>query len=725
MLTPLYAIAVLLLILALPYGIAIWSIRHTTMRCMTITPAETKAIPEHLKAMFKGAIAELKPYGFKVAGCYRIALGPEKDGMQWGILLQHTSGHSSGHSSGHTCAGLMTRSITSSATPLTLTFITFFQDNCQLVTLNSPKFAIYSANPQEIAQHVGNTDVGPEAIASQWQTHQHKLTELLQTKSLLAVSTKALAKKLEASENAGIQHLIARREVSWVEPEKSYHMSWKTAIWAVFQVARKSQSIPVKQTASDAIASPSTTSITPLVELEIEEFHRLQQKQKTGTSQRNKSWLLLGTLALFIASYSSIFEPQKLFIFVAVLLLHEAGHVLAMKFFGYRNTMMLFIPFLGALATARKEDASLTEKVWISLAGPLPGLILGIGLAIAFGMPDVTDPTLATWFSETNWVREISWTLIILNLFNLLPIYPLDGGQVADLLLFSRNPYLGVAFKGMGVLLLALLGLTQPLMLAFALVIAITIPTSFRMAKLNAKFRQELRQMAPGDRDGTLRFLFTQLQNPPYRALTFPQKYGLVTGLLDTRQEDAARWRVRVGLASLYIVSLLGGLMGGLYALLPNWSLLSATLGTVVNLQGAYHHRTGTISFLQQRLTTLNQALDQNPKDKEAYLGRAGVYYALKRYPDAIADSNQALLIDAQSVAAVLMRGEAYLALKKYPEALGNANHALRLDAHSSEAYDLRSRVRHRLGDQPGAIADQQKADYLFQAEEDGPINEE
>jgi Zn-dependent protease len=121
---------------------------------------------------------------------------------------------------------------------------------------------------------------------------------------------------------------------------------------------------------------------------------------------------------------------------VGVLLFHEGGHVLAMKIFGYRDVTMLFIPFLGALATAKKEDASLTEKVLISLAGPVPGLVIGIGLAIAFS----NENPLSIVSDNPSWIMPLSWTLIGLNLFNLLPVYPLDGGQIADLLLFSSNP---------------------------------------------------------------------------------------------------------------------------------------------------------------------------------------------------------------------------------------------------------------------------------------------
>ena len=486
---------------------------------------------------------------------------------------------------------------------------------------------------------------------------------------------------------------------------------------------------------------------------------------------------------------------------MAVLLLHEGGHVLAMKIFGYRNTVMLFIPFLGALATARKDNASLTEKVWISLAGPLPGLVLGIGVAIAFGTHNLAAPGTAAWFDKTDWIRETSWMLIILNLFNLLPIYPLDGGQVADLLLFSRNPYLGVVFKGIGVLLLGLLGLGQPLMLIFAVLIALTIPTSFRLARLNAGFRKDLRNLPHDDRDGLLRFLFTQLQEPLYRSLPFVQKYGLVVGLLDTRQEDTAKWNVRASLTGIYLVSLLTGLVGGLYAIMPNWTSWTMFLSSLTNsegidrqrginrqrmqqemesanravqanpkdvkaygrrgeakidlkdyegaiadanqilqispnsgeayyLRGTARQRTGDMIgasadkqkgealIVQQELEELNQKLNQNPKDIEAYVDRANLYYTLNRHKEAIADCNQALLIDPKNISATLERGEGYLALNKHPEALGNANHALRLNSKSQAAYEFRSRVRSRIGDKVGAIADRQKV-ALLQAQQD------
>jgi len=54
----------------------------------------------------------------------------------------------------------------------------------------------------------------------------------------------------------------------------------------------------------------------------------------------------------------------------------------------------------------------------------------------------------------------------------------------------------GVLFKSIGVLLLALLGLTPPMLLGFALLIALGIPNSFRSAKITARIRKQLRQQA-------------------------------------------------------------------------------------------------------------------------------------------------------------------------------------------------------------------------------------
>lgn len=61
---------------------------------------------------------------------------------------------------------------------------------------------------------------------------------------------------------------------------------------------------------------------------------------------------------------------------VLVLAVHEAGHFIAMKVFGYTDLKVFFIPLVGAAASGRKIDATPTQRALVSLMGPLPGIVL-------------------------------------------------------------------------------------------------------------------------------------------------------------------------------------------------------------------------------------------------------------------------------------------------------------------------------------------------------------
>jgi Zn-dependent protease len=554
------AIAVLFLLWTFPYLWAIWKTHQMTIPVSRNQRIAVEQVPDYLHDLFESGITELEHQGFEVSGYYCTEVDNAEDRKHWHVLLQHGSKH--------TYAILSVLKPLASSNPVSLKFSTFFTDECLLCTLNETLLGFYSPNPQEITQSLGSIP-----IPAQWDAHQHKLKALWESKTPRMLTPEVFEATWEAHSKRMIEVLIQTKEVFWSQPNERYRMSIGTSIKAVAKTARNRHRRQLTPAVPSDDMGKDPAKAEAAIALEVEEFHHLQQQRRSG-SRRSKTLWLLGSLALFIATYAVIFSPQRLVIFVAVLLLHEGGHVLAMKLFGYRDAAMLFIPFLGALATARKDNASLTEKVWISLAGPLPGLCLGIGLAI-FTSLNNSDPTLMIErLHQFHWMQETTYMLIFLNLFNLLPVYPLDGGQVAELLLFSRNPYAGVVFKGIGVGLLGLLGLQKPLLLSFAVIIALTIPTTFRLAKLNVKLRKELRSIPATDRAGLVQFIFRMLQQPPYNAFPFAKKYGLAVGLMDSHQEQSAPWTTRVGLTSVYFVSLLVGFTGVLIALVPNWPLL-------------------------------------------------------------------------------------------------------------------------------------------------------
>jgi tetratricopeptide (TPR) repeat protein len=376
---------------------------------------------------------------------------------------------------------------------------------------------------------------------------------------------------------------------------------------------------------------------------------------------------------------------------MAALLLHEGGHVLAMKLFGYRDTSILFLPFLGAVATARqKDDATLAQKVWISLAGPLPGLMLGVGLAIA--TRDGSYP---------NWMQSAGWILIMLNLFNLLPVYPLDGGQVADLLLFSRFPYLGVLFKVFGVICLGLLGIDSPMILAFTLLIALSIPNSFRTAKVHAKLRQELRENPPQDRDNLLHSIFGHLKQLGYGNLPYTQKSVLVKELIQRHHESHADWRTRVFLSAIYLGSLFGGVAGTVGAISPHWiGLLSSYF------ESPQQTRDRITQERQQEIDRATEALRRNPNDVDAYLKRAQVNAWLGKDKEALADYDRVVSLRPDDISSRLNRASFRARLEDHKGAIEDYDYVLRLEPQNRQTYYSRAHLRNEIGDYRGAFDD-------------------
>ena len=143
-------------------------------------------------------------------------------------------------------------------------------------------------------------------------------------------------------------------------------------------------------------------------------------------------------------------------IFVSILV-HELGHVLAYRFFGQPGRIVLHwmgglaIADSGNMAWARSRAGRFTsnQQIIISLAGPFAGMLLIVPiLAIVyaaggtvvwdkiFGVIPMPIPDMrGTSLIETPGVASLIWAGVMINLFwnliNLVPIYPLDGGQVS------------------------------------------------------------------------------------------------------------------------------------------------------------------------------------------------------------------------------------------------------------------------------------------------------
>ena len=126
-----------------------------------------------------------------------------------------------------------------------------------------------------------------------------------------------------------------------------------------------------------------------------------------------------GTMLVSVAAYAWIWGWRFGVGLVVMLLIHELGHVFELRRQGIKASAPIFIPFLGAVVGMKEMPKNAWREAQVALAGPILG---SLGAAGAWILGEVfnSDALIA-----------IAFVGFLLNLFNLLPIVPLDGGRAA------------------------------------------------------------------------------------------------------------------------------------------------------------------------------------------------------------------------------------------------------------------------------------------------------
>ncbi len=195
-----------------------------------------------------------------------------------------------------------------------------------------------------------------------------------------------------------------------------------------------------------------------------------------------KLGIVILSLVIFAGTGLFRFTLSELVILIIVLFVHEAGHLIAMKVFKYSNMNLLFIPFVGAVITGREQTPYASRKALVSLAGPMPGLLIGLFFAILYAG------------TQQKQYHDIASMFIFINAFNLLPLYPLDGGSFFDFILFSRNYVMEVVFKVItSLLLITLVLLIKAWVLIFIpFLILASLKSSYYVSKAAKGLKTEL-----------------------------------------------------------------------------------------------------------------------------------------------------------------------------------------------------------------------------------------
>ena len=122
---------------------------------------------------------------------------------------------------------------------------------------------------------------------------------------------------------------------------------------------------------------------------------------------------------------------------VILIFVHEMGHVFELRHQGVPASAPLFIPFVGAVVGMKKMPENAWKEARVALAGPILGTL---GALVVWGLGA---------YYNSNFLIAMAFVGFLINLFNLLPVVPLDGGRAVAAL----HPALwGVGLVGLVVL---------------------------------------------------------------------------------------------------------------------------------------------------------------------------------------------------------------------------------------------------------------------------------
>ncbi|RXZ84532.1 Zn-dependent protease [Paenibacillaceae bacterium] len=133
---------------------------------------------------------------------------------------------------------------------------------------------------------------------------------------------------------------------------------------------------------------------------------------------------------VMLASIATGYFAELMSLF-AIVLVHELGHVLAAKSYGWNVREVKLLPFGGVAEVEEAGHVPAKEEIIVALCGPLQNVWMG-GVAWLFGQ----------WgLLPAGWAADLLHANIMIGLFNMLPILPLDGGRIAQALLGYKMPF--------------------------------------------------------------------------------------------------------------------------------------------------------------------------------------------------------------------------------------------------------------------------------------------
>jgi Zn-dependent protease len=128
------------------------------------------------------------------------------------------------------------------------------------------------------------------------------------------------------------------------------------------------------------------------------------------------------TMILSVGAYALVFGWMYAVGLVLLILVHEMGHYLAARRIGLDAGLPTFIPFVGAWIQLKEQPLSVQQETYVAFAGPFVGTIGAI---------------VVLWLAmqyDSRMLLALAYAGFFINLFNLIPITPFDGGRIVAIL---------------------------------------------------------------------------------------------------------------------------------------------------------------------------------------------------------------------------------------------------------------------------------------------------
>jgi len=324
-------------------------------------------------------------------------------------------------------------------------------------------------------------------------------------------------------------------------PDGTFRYGFRFALDTVVR-ANRGEGQRVRAVAYFEGEAPSRVDLTP--DLAAHRRREAVEASKRESRPLRRAGLFLGSMLLFVGVFGLRFSMETVLLLLVALIIHELGHAAAMRVFGYRDLHIVFVPFLGAVAHGRKEDATPWQEIVVLLAGPIPGILLGTWIMTSGGAVRGSD---AYAFANV---------LLILNYLNMLPIAPLDGGKVMSIVLFDRVPTAQFWFNTISAGGLGLFGLWSDewAILCVGLILLLAAPRQFAQARTFSKLRDKLGRAGQAAAD-PLRAIYAELQDPRFDRWNSETRFQFVNRVREKLDRRLAGRAVVAASLAIYVAT--------------------------------------------------------------------------------------------------------------------------------------------------------------------------